>query len=199
MRDLGHLPTIYQLVYALDERALGRRTLVHQTGITESTVRTHLGKLRDAGYVKMAKAGTSLTAQGLGTFEPLFDLVKHVTELELSELALDRHNVAALLRRADEPFRESWRYRDAAVREGATGALLLVKRPEGWALGDDAAPLARHNPNDAAHIDERAPGPRLGDGLVISFGATPQVARAGLWRIIAELVPFEKMEGVDNT
>ena len=188
--ELGHLPTVYQLVWALNHRALGRRTLVERTGITESTVRTHLNKLRRAELVKMAKAGTSLTAQGLETFAPLFENVRWTGSLSLKDLALDRHNAAALLVDAAEKFKESWRYRDAAVREGATGALLLVKRPDGgWAFSDDPLKLAERYPEDAAQIEEVLPQAQPGDTLVIAFGSESWEARAGLWRVIVELFP----------
>ena len=199
--DLGHWPTVYQLVWALNRKTLGRRTLVARTGITESTVRTHLNKLRRAGLVKMAKAGTSLTAQGLEAFSALWAGVRWVGALPLepstSALALDRHNAAALVAGAADKLKESWRYRDAAVREGATGALLLIKRPEGWAFGDEPHPqpltLGARYPEDAAHVEralsEAGARPQPGDALLVAFGPDPQAARAGLWRVIVELFP----------
>jgi DNA-binding transcriptional ArsR family regulator len=188
--ELGHLPTVYQLVWALNHRALGRRTLVEWTGVTESTVRTHLNKLRRAGLVKMAKAGTSLTAQGLEAFAPLFGNVCWTGSLALQDLALDRHNAAALLTAMAGKFKESWRYRDAAVREGATGALLLVKRPDdGWAFSDEPLRLVERYPEDAAQIEKALPQAQPGDALVVAFGAEPREARAGLWRVIVELFP----------
>jgi DNA-binding transcriptional ArsR family regulator len=168
---------------------LGRRTLVERTGITESTVRTHLTKLRRAGLVRMAKAGTLLTARGLEAFAPLFENVRWTGSLSLSELALDRHNAAALLTDTAEEFKESWRYRDAAVREGATGALLLVKRPQGWAFSDEPLKLAERYPEDAAQIEKALPQAEPGDALVVAFGSEPREAQDGLWRVIVELFP----------
>ena len=188
--ELGHLPTVYQLVWALDKRALGRRRLVERTGITESTVRTHLRKLQAAGLVKMAKAGTSLTALGFDAFTPLFERVRWTGSLALRELALDLHNVAALLADSAEGFKESWRYRDAAVREGATGALLLVKRRgDGWAFGDEPLKLAERYPEDAAQLERTLPQTQPGDALIVAFGVECREARAGLWRVIVELFP----------
>jgi len=186
--ELGHLPTVYRLVYALDQRTLGRRTLVERTGISEMTVRTHLNKLRRAGLVKMAKAGTTLTPKCLETFEKLFECVISVGELELEELALDHHNAAAVVRRL-ETLRESWRYRDAAVREGATGALLLVKRPDGWGWCEDPTPLGEQNPHDAPYL-EHCVKAHPGDGLIIAFGPSVEPARRGLWSVLVELFPL---------
>jgi DNA-binding transcriptional ArsR family regulator len=163
---------------------------VEKTGITESTVRTHLRKMRRAGLVKMAKAGTSLTAQGLEAFAPLLERVRWVGPLALGELALDHHNAAALLANFREELKESWRYRDAAVRAGATGALLLVKLSDGWAFSDELLPLKGRYPTDAAKLEETLSHAEPEDALVIAFGAEPHEARAGLWRVIVELLPL---------
>jgi DNA-binding MarR family transcriptional regulator len=190
MKKLGHWPIVYQIVHALDSSPLGRRTLVQRTGITEMTVRTHLNKLREAGYVTMAKGGTALTPAGRAAFETLLERVRHVAALKLKDLALDRYNAAALLRRVGDGFRESWRYRDAAVREGASGVLLLVQRADGWRLSDDPAPLGRQNPRDAAYL-ERVFDAQPQDGVVVAFGPTPRAARGGLWSVLVEFLPIQ--------
>lgn len=197
MAELGHLPTIYQLVYTLDGRVLGRRTLVQHTGITESTVRTHLNKLNASGWVTMAKGGTALTPSARSAFSTLFERVPQVSVLKLKDLALDRHNAAAWIRNVKDAFHESWRYRDAAVREGATGALLLMHRADGWGLSDDKRPLAQQNPNDADHL-QHVFAAQPGDGAVIVFGSTARAAQRGLWRILVDLfpIPTQKEEGV---
>lgn len=188
MADLGHLPTAYQIAHALDGRALGRRTIVQQTGVTESTVRTHLNKMRDAGYVKMTKAGTKLTAEGWAFFGPVVERVSLVPEIALDGLSLGGHQAAALLDGAEADLPTTLRLRDSAVREGAPGALLLVKRGEAWALTNDDRPLADRDAVDAGHIDEVTQD-RPGTGLIVTFGATPRVAQRALWRVIVELIP----------
>lgn len=189
--SLGHWPVVYALAWSLcrHPRPVGRRTLVQRTGITEMTVRTHLNKLRRAGYVTMAKAGTTLTARGREAFAPLQGRVRWVGALPLRELALDRHGAAALLRSSSQGLKESWRYRDAAVREGATGALLLVHDDDGWAFSDEPLPLAERYPQDAALLETTLPSPQPGDALVIAFGPEPRDAQLGLWRIVVELLP----------
>lgn len=188
MNELGHSPTIYQLIYELHKQPLGRRTLVTRTGITEMTVRTHLNKLRAVGLVTVAKGGTRLTAHGRKTFAQLIEKVLYVGELKLRDLALDRHNEAVWIRGAGDAFQESWRYRDAAVREGATGAILLIHRPEGWRLSDDVKPLAKQNPHDSEHLQRMLPA-LPGDGTIIAFGPTRVAACRGLWSVLVDLFP----------
>jgi hypothetical protein len=121
--------------------------------------------------------------------------VLSVEELQLQDLSLDRHNLAALIGGVRDAFQESWRYRDAAVREGATGALLLLYQADGWRLSGDAKPLAEQNPHDVERL-ERTFDARPGDGAVIAFAPTRRHACRGLWSIIAGLFPFESLKGV---
>jgi hypothetical protein len=181
------------LIYALREAPLGRRTLVRQTGITEMTVRTQLEKLRALGFVNMAKGGTSLTPRGLATLKDGLRRIAYVGSLPLSELALDRHNVTALVTQAGDALREGWRYRDLAVRAGATGALFLTRGPEDWHLSDDPHPLHEKNPIDAQTIESRYAA-RPGDGLIIVFSVGKTRAGLGLWEILTTLVAQKSME-----
>jgi hypothetical protein len=181
------------LIYALREAPLGRRTLVRQTGITEMTVRTQLEKLRALGFVNMAKGGTSLTPRGLAAFKDGLRRIAQVGPLPLSELTLDRHNVAALVTQAGQALREGWRYRDLAVRTGATGALFLTRGSEHWHLSDDLRPLHEKNPRDAKMI-EAGYVTRPGDGLVIVFGVDKTRAGLGLWEILTAVVAQESIE-----
>jgi DNA-binding transcriptional ArsR family regulator len=180
------------LIYALREGALGRRTLVQRTGITESIVRTHLEKLRAAGLVAMAKAGTTLTPPGLRTFNEKIQRISHVAPLPLSELALDRFNAAALVAQAGDALREGWRYRDLAVRAGASGALFLTRGSEHWHMSNEERPLHDHNPQDAETIEALYPAARPGDGLVIAFSAEKTLAGLGLWETLTALITISE-------
>ncbi|HED04301.1 MAG TPA: ArsR family transcriptional regulator [Candidatus Fraserbacteria bacterium] len=175
------------LIYALRQGPLGRRTLVSRLGIGESTVRTQLEKLRAAGYMSMAKAGTSLTAAGQELLQGQLRKISQVGPLQLSELALDRWNSAALIAEAQDSLSEVWRYRDLAVRAGASGALFLVRGPSYWHLSDDARSLEQHNPRDAREIEARYPA-RPGDGLVITFSDRVAPAGLALWEILTALI-----------
>ncbi|GEM_PF-445482 len=184
-------PIAYDLIWTLltASRPLGRRSLEQRTGITEMTVRTHLNKLRAAGYVKMAKAGTALTAQGQEAFATLKERVPWLGPLTLRDLALDRYGVAAILRNFPQELKESWRYRDAAIREGASGALLLVRTEGGWAFSDEPLSLAEQYPQDAALLERALPFSGAEDALAVVFGPEPSASRRGLWRIVVELLP----------
>lgn len=171
------------LAYALAGGPLGRRTLVDRTGLSESVVRTELGKLEAQGLVRFAKAGTALTEEGQRRFAPLVERVRRVASLELETLALDRQSRAALVSGLgqDPP---SWQARDIAVREGATGTLLLRRDAEGLVMPDGDGCFEDRNPADVRAIEEGLGPLEAGDHVVIVFGPDAARAGAGLWRIL---------------
>ena len=182
--------TYFQLLHAIKDEPLGRRTLVERTGITEMTVRTHLNKLRDAGLVLMAKAGTGLSEAGKASLETLFERVVEVRELNLHDLSLDRFNATALLNRSADALEKSLHLRDAAVRAGASGAILLIRERDGWVFAEDRVQVSKQNPRDAELLSKKMSA-REGDVLIITFGPTLRVAQAAIWNVIVQFVPIE--------
>lgn len=182
----------YQLIYSLKDAPLGRRTLVQRTGLTESVVRTELEKLEAQKFVNFAKAGTTLTHKARETFAELFTCLAQIEELELHDLKLDHCNRAALIRSGADGLR-TWLLRDLAIREGASGTIFLTRYEKYLSLLEEDRPLAAQNPHDARVIERTFPSTKTGDLLVIVFAANRADAGAGLWRVIAEIIPvFER-------
>jgi hypothetical protein len=181
---------LYQLLYTLSDGILGRRTLVDKTGITEMTTRTYLNKLRNLGWVKMEKAGTSLTSKAKHALVSYFDSVDAIHHLNLSGLTLYPANASALLKSCGNSLENSLFLRDAAVRAGAAGALFLVMGKAGWMFSEEDALLAENFADETKVLGQHFDAHR-GDLLVIAFGTEMSQARSGLWSVIAELVPIE--------
>lgn len=172
---------ICQLVYLLRRESTGRRTLAKRTGLTESTVRTHLKKLKAQKYITSSKAGVALTPMGRRAFKPILEKVKEVRELDLKELKLDRFNSAALITGVGR-LEELWRYRDLAIRAGATAALFLSRVRGDLRFVDTGHKVSEQNPKDAHHIESVFKG---GDFIVMAFAARRAEANKGLWQIIS--------------
>ncbi len=176
------------LLFHLRGGPLGRRTLVERTHWTESVVRTELEKLEALGWVEFAKPGTFLSDAASFTLDEFFARVPRVAEIELIEMGLDRAACGALVRGVTHTPK-TWQVRDAAVREGATGILLLTREPSGLKLTDVDASFSRRNAHDAARV-EAALGPsEVGDWVVIVFAGDAGRASAGLWRALSGIVP----------
>jgi len=177
------------LLYALWEQPLGRRTLVRRTAITESTVRTHLNKLRARGWVDFAKAGTTLTGEAKSAFAPLFQSVQGVEQVRLDDLELPPCQVAAHIRVAGAP-KAVWRLRDRAIQGGAGGALLLQFN-KSLVFPDEQNPLDKASPASNRALLDAFSGLKDGDWVLVAFASTMPAAQRGLWSMVVELLQLK--------
>lgn len=170
-----------QLAYHVRRVRLGRRRLAELTGLTEMAVRIELERLRGRDLVSLPRSGVELTAAGTRRFEPILEPIRAIARVELTSLRLATVTLAAHVgARAVPPV---WTLRDGAIREGATGFLLLRFHPDGWTFGHNSEPIARRNPRDAATIESTFPEPRDGDLLLIASGPDLRRAGLGLWQV----------------
>lgn len=175
-----------QIVFSLGQGRLGRRRLAGCTGLSEMEVRLELERLRGLGDVNLRRSGAELAQAGRARFAPLFERLHSVFELELVSLQLDAVALAALL--SVEERSPAWAFRDQAVREGATGLVLLRFGKEGWSFTHNDEPIGAHNPQDEAVINAAAHRAGRGDRLVIAFGPDRRRTGLGLWRVIQGMV-----------
>jgi len=176
-----------QLAYHISTARLGRRRLAARTGLSEMAVRIELERMRDRGFVRLLRSGVELTAAGRRHFRGLLDRVVRVAPVGLSPaLRLDDVGLAAHLTSGVPD--SVWAVRDAAVREGATGLLLLRHGPGGWAFAHDGEPVGFRNPRDAEAIGAAFPDPSDGDLFPIAFGPSVKDAGLGLWRAVHALL-----------
>ncbi len=181
------------LAWLLQRGPSGRRSLARSTGLGEIVVRQELERLGRLGLVEFARQGTRLTPRGWQEFSPILARVREVRELQLHELALDRFTLGALVAGAarsqsgPSQRRASWRLRDLAIREGASGAILIAYTASALRFSDSDEPVEARNPEDAALLRESFPGLEEGDLLILVSAAEKGKAYLGLWRIILEL------------
>ncbi len=175
-----------QLVYHIHQARLGRRRLAQLTHSTEMSVRTELERLRARGFVRLDHSGVSLTDAGLQRFAPLLGFVHSVADVVLTSLYIDRFALAAHLA-AVEPG-PVWTLRDASIREGATGLLLLQFGPDGWSFAHNGEPIHTRNVRDAETIGSTFPDSAPADLLLISAGPVPRSAGLGLWQVVLTLL-----------
>ena len=178
--------TTLQLVYHVGLEGLGRRRLAESTGLTEMTVRLELERLRERGFVDLKRAGPELTTQGRQYFSPAFERIVAVRALELTTLRLDEVALAAHSFFKQTP--PAWAIRDVAIREGATGLVLLRYGGSGWAFTHDDEPIRLRNSHDALVIETAFPDPACEDGLIIASGPDRRLAGLGLWGSIGDVL-----------
>lgn len=179
-----------QLVYHVDRAQaakgrLGRRRLAAVSGLSEMSVRLELQRLRDSGWVTLARSGVELTKSGRRRFSSVLDRIRDVREVDLTSLRLGAYALAGLV--AAHERSAVWAVRDLAVREGATGLLLLRCSAAGWSFSHNDEPVAEHNPTDAATLATTFPKATANDRLVVAFAPDLGCAGLALWRVLAEL------------
>ncbi|MFW6421282.1 MAG: hypothetical protein ACOCZX_00440 [Candidatus Bipolaricaulota bacterium] len=187
-------PLSAQLIFHLHGNVLGRRKLTQVTGASESRVRTELEKLRERGYVCMERKGTSLTEQGREVYLGLLALVARVASVSLSELGIDEFSLGALLTAPEELSNQTWYYRDLAVQQGASGAVIVEVNEEMRFL-DTGEPLRKRNEEDLHKLKKTFPGWRKGRWLLLVSGSSRVAAARGLWTInlvVSKEVHFSK-------
>lgn len=182
-----------ELAWLLSRGPCGRRGLARATGLGEIVVRRELERLERLGFVALERRGTRLTPRGREEFAPILIGIKEVKELQLRELALDRFTLGAALAGAEATKGRglpipSWRLRDLAIREGASGAILMAFSGSRLIFSDSGEELSARNPQDGALLRESFPGLEEGDLLVLVSAPERKGAHLGLWRIIIELL-----------
>ena len=175
--------TALQLAFLLQEERLGRRRLADRTGLSEMTVRLELENLRDRGLVRLDRSGCTLTDEGLRAFSPVLNPVVKVMPLELSGLRIDDISLAVHLRmRRNAPA--AWQLRDEAIREGASGLIMLSRQNDEWIFSHDKEPIRVQYLSDARQLEQSFQDARPDDQLMIVSGPDRTVCAQGLWRAI---------------
>ena len=176
-----------RIAHLLRADRLGRRRIAERTGLSEMSVRLELEQLRAQGLVKLERSGCTLTARGRRVFAGALDRVVDVQRLNLDGLRIDAVNLAAHLHEQPQ-LPEAWKLRDEAIREGASGLILLVRTADAWAYAHNAEPVQIHAPGDAVHLDAAFPSASDSHLCLIVSGPTANVCAGGLWRAIRMLV-----------
>lgn len=185
-------PTVQlQLVYHIGRACpakgrLGRRRIAIVSGLSEMSVRLELERLRNDGWVTLDRSGVELTKSGRRRFASMLNRIRDVREVNLTSLRLGDYGLAGLV--AAHESSAVWAVRDLAVREGATGLLLLRFSGAGWLFSHDDEPVAKRNPTDAAILATTFPEAITDDRLVIAFAPDLGSAGLALWRVLGELI-----------
>ena len=187
-----------RLAYLIQAERLGRRRLAERIGLGEMQVRLELDELRNRGLIRWDRTGCALTEQGLRTFSSVLSLVRDVQSLDLHGLKLDRANLAAhLVAHASVPA--AWQLRDEAIREGATGLILLIQQNGEWTFAHNQEPLRIQSPKDSDQLDRVFSEANPCDLALVVAGADGTTCAQGLWRAIRAIAQSsETPDGIEK-
>ena len=160
--------TIVHLLLAVEviaKKETGRGKLAENLGVGEGTIRTILGRLKDAGVVEISKAGCSLTERGLRLWKEYTSAFNKI-QIGQNELALAKYNFAVLVRNRAEAIGSGIEQRDAAVMAGARSATTIMVKKERMVIPSVSKDVVKDFPV-AAHQLVRLLHPKENDAIVI--------------------------------
>jgi predicted transcriptional regulator len=172
--------TVIHLLLAMElvaKKETGRGKLAENLGVGEGTIRTILGRLKDAGVVEISKAGCSLTDSGLRLWKEYTSAFNKI-QIGQNELALAKYNFAVLVRNCAEAVGSGIEQRDAAVMAGARSATTIMVRKKRMAIPSVSQDVVRDFPVAADQL-VRLLHPKENDVIVIGGSDNSRKAEYG--------------------
>jgi predicted transcriptional regulator len=172
--------TIVHLMLAVEliaKKETGRGKLAENLGVGEGTIRTILGRLRDAGVIEISKAGCSLTDSGLKLWKEYTSAFNKI-QIGQNELALAKYNFAVLVRNCVEAVGSGIEQRDAAVMAGARSATTIMVRKKRMVIPSVSQDVVRDFPVAADQL-VRLLHPKENDVIVIGGSDNSRKAEYG--------------------
>jgi len=158
--------------------SVGRGKLGLSLGLGQGEVRTLIKRMKAKGLILIGASGCSLSAKGRAEFLKLKGVLPWSSLVRAEELGIGRHCWAVLVRDAAPRVRLGIEQRDAAVREGANGALTAVFISGRFSLPGEDTDCERGGPK-ALWSAVRGAYPAKGDVVVVAGASDPASAEFG--------------------
>ena len=169
------------------EGPIGRKKLSRKLRLGEGTVRTMVARLEEAHLISVLKAGCKLTKRGKTVYDELRSKLARMSPIKPSPLTIGAYNVGILVRDAVQKVRYGVEQRDAAVKAGADGAMMLLYKGKKLVAPTISEDVTKDYPNVAKQIMELFQ-PRENDVIILGGADTrdraEDGARAAAWTLI---------------
>ena len=117
---------IFYVLELLSEKPQGRDRLAKKLSVGTRTMRTILGRLKDAGLIEVSRRGCYLAERGLLIWKKFGTLFPKFVEIKENELTISKHNYLFLVRNKGNTIKSSIELRDLAMVNGAQRAISLL-------------------------------------------------------------------------
>jgi predicted transcriptional regulator len=171
------VPHLLLALELIAEKSLGRSRLAEELEVGEGTVRTLIGRLRDADLISISKAGCSLTERGAELWKEYKSNLKKTT-IEKNELAFAEFNVAVLIRKKAGTVNSGMEQRDAAVIAGAKGATTVLFKKNRLVFPSSETNVAKGSPKASSQIMKLLK-PEENDAIIIASSDNMKKAEYG--------------------
>ncbi len=188
----GPYPTfsVFHMLRAIEliaEKTIGRSKLAEELKVGEGTVRTIIGRLKDAGLITTSKAGCILTNEGSRLWNEYKTVFRRKVEIGKSELTIADYNFAILVKNCGDKVKSGMEQRDAAIMVGARGATTIMFKEGRLIVPSVSDNIAKDFPRAANQII-RLLQPEENDVIVIgsadSLGKAEYGTLAAAWTLI---------------
>jgi len=176
---------VVRTLMVLGRGEAGRKKLVKLLGLGEGSVRTILKRLDGEGLIESSKRGHSLTGKGKTRLDAVFSRFSEPAELTTYDIATGKPKYYTVVKNAAPKIRLGLNERDTAIKAGADGALVIVKRGGRLVFPSEEAGLS--SIPETMKVFEGLP---LADGdvVVVCFAESGQNAMDGVVSIALGLV-----------
>jgi len=162
---------------------LGRKRLSSMLNVGEGYIRNIISSLKSDGLVREDRLGNSLTGRGKKAAELLSQYLVPYFDFEAAGFL---NSKAVLVKGASRYIKKGLEERDAAIRMGATGTLIITY--SGGALWfPELANLSEENPELAESIKQRI-APRENDVIIISWSSSAKDSERGVLNAAIEIM-----------
>lgn len=182
--------SVFHIMRAIEivaEKPLGRGKLAEELKIGEGAVRTIVTRLQSAGLLSTSKTGCILTDKGMKLHEAYRRIFGGKVEIDKGKLIPASRNFAVLVKNCGHKIKSGMEQRDAAVKMGAKGAVVIVFRDGRFLIPSASDDAARDFPDLIEQLTNFLK-PEENDAIIIaaaeSLDAAEYGAMAAAWTLI---------------
>lgn len=161
---------------------IGRERLAKNLGIGNGAVRTLIKRLERIGLIERGRTGCRLTKEGQSVFSALTARIK-IGENTGGPLSTDRYTETILIRGGAVSIKIGLEQRDAAIKEGATGATSLILKSGKFVIPGGSSDCEKDFPDRLWDKLRTGLKPLDGDLIIICSGSSKQIASKGAFSI----------------
>ncbi|MFH1199625.1 MAG: DUF4443 domain-containing protein [Candidatus Micrarchaeota archaeon] len=175
---------VVRTLWLLGQSPWGRQRLSSRLGIGEGSMRSLLSIFSKAGFVSVRQTGCSLSPAGQQLYGELSARIRWAQEVEASVLSFNLPAYGICVRQAGQKVRKGIEERDAAVREGASGATVLLARKRRLVFpgtNESVEPMLSERLLDAS-------GAMPSDVIILCYAPAKAWSERGAWAAALRLI-----------
>ncbi len=158
---------------------MGRATLAKELGLGLGAVRTLIQRLKDNKLIEVIKSGCMLTEKGKLLYIDSIKKIPKISSIDASKLATDRYSVAIIVRNKAHKVKMGLEQRDAAIKEGATGATTLIFKSGKFKIPMGSDDCEKDFPNGIWNRLYNLMHPQENDVIIVCSGKSQSIAEYG--------------------